>query len=420
MRRARLLIAVLAVAVFALGLGASGARPARSDQVTISMIFNGTFKPGWSVLIANFEHAYPNITVNITYGSGAQVTTVEATELAAGTAPDLLWVLPGCGGILTACELARAGDLAPMIDKRWVRWSMPPVTSLDKLDGALYAFEPLVTPHGIFTNDSLFAKLGLKVPQTFSQLLAVCKQAQADGTVAMELGATSPTTLTDTILNLATPLVYGQGTHWTAALKAGTVSFDGTAGWHQALQELVEMNNTGCFQPGVAGNSGGFFEQGQALMFAGVSAQKGVIGAGNPQFSYSFRPLPATTAPGQPQTFLRPTPAVAVNAHSSAQNQAAAQTFVDFIARPAQDALYAQVTGALTQYEFLKGQIPAFLSDFAPIFKDHRYVLEPDLTWWNPDVGVVFRNDAIGLITGQATPDSLLQAMDSAWKKGPS
>jgi raffinose/stachyose/melibiose transport system substrate-binding protein len=306
-----------------------------------------------------------------------------------------------------------------MIDKPWVRWSLPLVTSLDKHDGALYAFEPIVTPHGIFTNDGLFAKLGLKVPQTFAQLLAVCKKAQEDGTVAMELGAKSPTTLGHAILGLATPLVYGQRTHWTAALKAGTVSFEGTPGWQQALLELVEMNNAGCFQPGVGVNSDPLFVQGQALMSVGASAQKDGLDAVN--FSYSFRPFPATTSPGQPQTFLEmAATAVAVNAHSSAQNQAAAQTFVDFIARPAQDKLLAQITGGLTQYEFLHDQVPAFISDFAPIFKNHEYVREPDLTWWNPNVGLVLGNDAIGLFTGQETPDSLLQAMDAAWKQGPS
>jgi raffinose/stachyose/melibiose transport system substrate-binding protein len=221
------------------------------------------------------------------------------------------------------------------------------------------------------------------------------------------------------ILGLATSLVYGQGTHWTAALKAGTVSFDGTAGWHQALQEVVEMDNAGCFEPGVTGNTTGFFAQGQALMSDGASDQKDALQFVN--FSYSFHPFPATTATGQPQTMLIPAAtAVAVNAHSSAQNQAAAQTFVDFIARPAQSALFAQVTGGFTQYQFLKGQTPSFMSDFATIFKNHEYALEPDLTWWNPSVGFVLANDAIGLFTGQETPDSLLQAMDAAWKQGPS
>jgi raffinose/stachyose/melibiose transport system substrate-binding protein len=384
------------------------------------MLALSTYEPAWSVLIANFEHAYPNITVNPTYGSVAFLSQVESTELAAGTAPDLLFVGTGCGGAIAFCVLAKAGDLAPMIDKPWVKWGLSGVTSAEKHHGALLAFEPVFSPYGMFTNDDLFKKLGLKVPETFSQLLAVCKQAQADGTVAMDLDGPSATAVTHMILGLATPLVYGQGTHWTAALKAGRVSFDGTAGWRQALQEFVEMDNAGCFEAGVAGAPGtALFEQGQGLMTAGPSAHKGEIDAAQPQFSDTFHPFPATTAPGQPLAFLELDPAVGVNARSSAQNQAAAQTFVDFIAQPKEDALFARITGGLTQYEFLKGQIPAFMSDFAPIVNDHEYVDDPSLTWWNPSVGGAFGN-AIGLITGQLTPDNLLQAMDAAWKQGPS
>jgi raffinose/stachyose/melibiose transport system substrate-binding protein len=379
------------------------------------------YQAGWSVLIANFERAYPNITFNITYESNAALNQVEAAELAAATAPDLLTVNPGCdGGALSVCELATAGDLAPMIHKPWTKWSLHLVTSLEKVNGALYAFQPIVSPHGIFTNDGLFAKLGLKVPRTFSQLLAVCKEAQADGTVAMDLPAT-PETLTLMILGFATPLVFGHGTHWTAALKAGTVSFDGTAGWRQALQELVDMSNAGCFQPGATGTStfnaaDAMFAQGQGLMTVGVSAHKGDIDAAGPGFSYTFHPFPATTAPGQTTTFLHLGPAVSVNAHSSAENQAAAQTFVDFIAGPVQDALYALNTGGLTQYECLKDQIPAFMSDFQTVFKDNEYVPQPLLNLGNAKAGGVLGTDAIGLLTGQATPDGILQAMDAAWK----
>jgi raffinose/stachyose/melibiose transport system substrate-binding protein len=419
--RVRLAGIALAGAVFALGVGASGARPAGGDQVTLNMLFNGTYEPAWSLLIKNFEHAYPNITVNVTYGSSADVSQVEATELAAGTAPDLLWVTSGCGGSLSVCVLAKAGDLAPMIKAPWAKRTLPLITSVEKLNGALYAFEPVFSPYGVFTNDGLFAKLGLKVPRTFSQLLAVCKKAQADGTWAMDLSGGSPSTVGFTMLGLATPLVFGQGTHWTAALKAGTVSFEGTAGWRQGLQEFVDMNKAGCFEPGAAeANGEGLFAQGQGLMTEGPSSHKGIIDALLPQFSYTFHPFPATTAPGQPLAFLELNPAVGINAHSSAQNQAAAQTFVDFVARPKQDALYARITGGLTQYEFLKGQIPAFMSDFATIFNDHEYVVQPLLALGNANVGAALSTDGIGLITGQETPDSILQAMDAAWKQGPS
>jgi raffinose/stachyose/melibiose transport system substrate-binding protein len=420
MRKRRVVLGVLAAMMFALGVGASGARPAGGDQVTLNMLYNGVYEPAWSVLIKNFEHAYPNITVNVTYGSTADVSQVEATELAAGTGPDLLWVTPGCGSPVAVCVLAKAGDLAPMIDKPWAKRSLRLVTSLEKLNGALYAFQPIFSPYGVFTNDGLFAKLGLKVPRIFSQLLAVCKEAQADGTWAMDISGASQTTVGFTILGLATPLVFGQGTHWTAALRGGTVSFDGTAGWRQALQEFVDMSNAGCFEPGAAGANGeALFAQGQGLMNEGSSSHKGAIDTFLPQFSYTFHPFPATTAPGQPLAFLELNPALGVNAHSSAQNQAAAQTFVDFVARPKQDALYARITGGLTQDEFLKGQIPAFTSDFGTIFKDHEYVVQPLLALGNPKVWETLLTDGIGLITGQLTPDGMLQAMDAAWKQGP-
>jgi hypothetical protein len=42
------------------------------------------------------------------------------------------------------------------------------------------------------------------------------------------------------------------------------------------------------------------------------------------------------------------------------------------------------------------------------------------VTWWNGDVMQALVNDQIGLVTGQVTIDGLLNAMDTAWKEGPS
>jgi raffinose/stachyose/melibiose transport system substrate-binding protein len=111
---------------------------------------------------------------------------------------------------------------------------------------------------------------------------------------------------------------------------------------------------------------------------------------------------------------------VGVNAHSNAQSQAAAHTFIDFLARPKQNALFSQILGGLTQYEFLKSQIPPFMSDFASVFKAHAYVIEPQDSWWNANVLLALQQNQIGLITGQSTIADLLNAMDAAWKQGPS
>jgi raffinose/stachyose/melibiose transport system substrate-binding protein len=346
-RRARL-VALLAAALLALGIGAGEARPAGSDQVTITMLVNQPPQPGYQVLIPNFERVYPNIKVEVTYATtNALWYQLETTELAAGNAPDLLGTFPGCGTPVSVCVLAKAGHLAPLVNEPWTRWSLPLVTSFGKYGPGLYAFTPAVAPVGVFTNDALFRKLGLEVPETFLQLLSVCRAAKATGTVAVQLSGTS-TNLPGMIDNIAAATVYGRDPQWTAKLKAGTVSFDGSPGWHQALQRFVEMYDAGCFEPGMAGVTSALhdFATGNGLMAPTISSNKGTIDALNPQFPYSFHPFPGGSVPGQTETYVNLQTSLSINAHSSPDKQAAARTFIDFIARPAQNALYAQCRGA--------------------------------------------------------------------------
>jgi raffinose/stachyose/melibiose transport system substrate-binding protein len=410
--------------MFALGLGTSAARTAGSDQVTITMLAGaGTVRPGFEVLIPNFERVYPNIKVEVTYATSTAVFyQLETTELAAGNAPDLLGTQPGCSTPVSVCVLAKAGDLAPLVTEPWTRWSLPLVTSLGKYGPGLYAFEPSLNPYGMLTNDALFAKLGLEVPQTFAQLLAVCRQAKADGTVAVLFngGGIGPQFMIDAI---AVATVYGRDPHWAAELRAGTVSFEGSPGWHQALQRFLELNDAGCFDPGVTGVVNpplGQFAQGGGLMLVTNSSNKGNLDTFSPEFPSSFHPFPAGTVPGQTETLIQLGGSLSVNAHSSPEKQAAARTFIDFVARPAQNALYTKVIGNLTQREFLRNELPSFMQPMASVFAAHAYAINPIFTWWNPDVGLVLQQDGIGLLTGQLTTDQLLRAMDAAWKQGPS
>jgi raffinose/stachyose/melibiose transport system substrate-binding protein len=424
-RRPTAVSALVACVVLTLGLSTSEARPARSDQVTITMLANATVQPGYQVLIANFERAYPNIRVDATFAPTQMVWyQLEATQLAAGSAPDLLGTMPGCGTPVSVCVLAKSGDLAPLVKEPWTKWSLPLVTSLGKYGPGLYAFEPALTPWGMFTNDSLFAKLRLKVPETFSQLLSVCRAAKADGTVALLSPGGTNTGPMSMIDDIAVATVYGRDPHWPAKLRAGTVSFDGSPGWHQALQRFVELNDAGCFEPGMAGislvqSTLADFAQGGGLMAPTVSSNKGLIDTFGPQFPYSFHPFPGGTVPGQTETLIRLGGSLSINAHSSPDKQAAAQTFIDFVARPAQNALYTRVLGNVTQREFLKPELPNFMQPMASVFANHAYAIDPLQTWWNANVGLALLQDAIGLVTGQRTVDQVLQAMDAAWKQGP-
>ena len=387
------------------------------------MLVASSAQPPFDVLIPNFERVYPNITVNASYApSGTVLNQLETVEIASGNAPDILTASPGCGTPVSVCVLARAGYLAPIVNAQWTRWSLPPVISLSKYGQGLFTFLTSMGPGGVFTNDDLFRKLGLKVPQTFSQLLALCQQAKAAGTVALDFGTDSQE-FDYLIEDLAVANVYAKDKSWAAERKAGTVSFEGSAGWHETLQDVIAMNNAGCFQPGATGTTQAGavaeFAQGQGLMLALTSGQKGSLDAASPQFGYSFHPFPSGTSPGR-SPFMEPMGVgLGVNAHSSPQNQAAAQTFIDFVARPKQDALYAQIKGSLTQYQFIHDQVQPFMSSFAPLLAAHEYVMDPDQTWWNANVKLDLDQNEIGLLTGQTTVDGILTAMDTAWQQGP-
>jgi raffinose/stachyose/melibiose transport system substrate-binding protein len=408
----------------ALGAGASAARPSGSDQVTLSMIANIQGQPDYTVLIANFERVYPNITVNVTYaGTVALKNQLVTVALAAGNGPDLIPAGHGCGSPVSLCVLAKNGDLAPFVNAPWVKRSLPQVLSVSKYGQGLYLFTPNLFFEGLYTNDDMFKQLGLQVPQTFQQLLAVCAKAKADGTIPVLLPASGSTVVQHLLEDIALNTVYSNDRRWNQELKAGTVSFDGTQGWHAALQELADMNQAGCFEPGPTGTTSfaadGEFAQGQALMYFNNTSHYGVITADQPRFTFSQRPFPAGNVPGRSVVQLEPNAAPAVNAHSSPQNQAAAVLFVDFIARPEQNALHAKLGGGITQDQFLKGQLPTYLAGYAPVLADHDYAITPELGWWNAAVTFALNTDAVGLITGQTTIDDVLNAMDAAWKLGP-
>jgi raffinose/stachyose/melibiose transport system substrate-binding protein len=424
--RRRPLAGILGIlGVLALGVAGGSARPAASN-VTVTLLTSVTNRPAFDVLLPNFERVHPNISIDVTYQPTLDsVYQLETTELAAGNAPDVLAAWPGCGTPISVCQLGKAGAMTRMVNKSWATRDHPLVTSYSKYGKNLYMFSPVLTFDGLWTNDTLFTRLGLKVPQTFPQLLDTCTKAKAAGTIPLLLTAQGSGVVQQLVADIALTTVYAQDPKWAQKLRAGKVTFAGTRGWRQALQELVDMKNAGCFEPGPAGvtspSGDTMFGQGRALMYVCLTSHRGPIEATDPQIAYSQHPFPAPvgTAPNKTMVLLNLGMGFAVNAHVSPPHQQAAETFIDFIARPKQDALYAQVGGGITPYQFKKANLPAYLSSFSARFKNHKYAVNPIETWWNADTGKALTTEGTGLLTGQTTIDDVLKAMDTAWQRGP-
>ena len=153
-------------------------------------------------------------------------------------------------------------------------------------------------------------------------------------------------------------------------------------------------------------------------MFAIASNSEGVIAAANPKFSYSFHRLPSGASPTETTTIISLLQSVSVNAHASARNQAAAQTFVDFLARPKQNAALRPGHRRPDRVPVPEGADPRLHVELAKLFAEQKYVINPQADWWNASVTLALQQNQIGLITGQRSIDDILNAMDAAWKQG--
>ena len=130
-----------------LGAAASAAPAKQSDTVKISLLITVNSKPGWDLVIPNFERVYPNIEVEVKYlPANAPLYQLETTQLAAGNAPSCSRrALAAVPRSRSACS--EAGYLAPMVNKPWAtKRSLPLVTSYGKVGPTLFGFVPQVAP----------------------------------------------------------------------------------------------------------------------------------------------------------------------------------------------------------------------------------------------------------------------------------
>ena len=169
---------------------------------------------------------------------------------------------------------------------------------------------------------------------------------------------------------MAVATVYGPDPKWGAERKAGTVTFDGSAGWHQALQEFVDLNNAGCLEPGMASTQSAAgdanFVQGETLMAATTASQKGTIDQLGPQFQYSFRPWPSATSASTTHALITFGGGFAVNAHSQ-RREPGGSADVRRLRRATQAGrALRRADRGITQYDFMKNHMPAYMSSFEP------------------------------------------------------
>ena len=249
-----LLTATLAALAFA---SATQAKPEATVTLKFLAQSNGQGNPQLQAILDRFQQLNPDIKVDATYlPIGTTYANTLRTQLQGGNAPDVFYVTAGSGGLQSVLPLAKAGYVADLAKRPWVK-TLPLAPANRPFfwrQGRLTALPFAVVPVGVMYHTDVLADLGIQVPRTMTQFLAACRTARTKGKYFLNLAGASAQNAGLFATVLATGRVLANDPGWNLKRITGKTTFAGTPAWRQSLQRIVDMKNAECFPPGAAAN----------------------------------------------------------------------------------------------------------------------------------------------------------------------
>lgn len=410
---------VLGLTVIAAVAGSSNASAARQATTLRFSVQTGATDPAWQALAKNYQAANPGVEIKIEYYPIATYQQTLLSQLQAGNGPDLIFGNGGSGQPYGFLELNKAGRVANLAGAPWVK-RIPPSARPDYIVGKKVVGMPLGNVFiGPLYDRAGFAALKLKVPQTFAQLLNVCKVARANGKAAISIAGTAFPNIGIWMMMLAGSTVYSKDPNWNQKRIANKVTFQNSPGWRLAVGRFKTMADNGCFQDGAAGGTipanWSNVATGKTLMMGAPAGSINSIRSVKPDVDAGAFPFPGTTT-ADTKALVGLTDGIAVNSASS--NIAEAKKFLNFTQREGQSRIWAKINLASSLVDANAGKVPKEVSLFSPYVKAKKTVAFPNLAWPNGSVYLALGQMGQGLLTGQTTVDQVLKAMDDKWVNG--
>lgn len=349
------------------------------------------------------------------YPSDAYNTQV-TTQLQAGNAADMMILAPGTGQPISVVTLAEAGFLEPLGEASTA--IVPTGTeSLYEVDGNIYGQPTALVPVGLIYNGAGGEEVGISAyPETYEELLEACTAARDGGKSFTVLAGAVPFNTGLFSMLVSATRVYAEDPDWNEQRAAGDVTFVGS-GWEEVLNDVIEMNDSGCFQDGV---EGGTFDTITQNIGSSTSLTAAVPGSAATSISagtgldlnvQAFPPASGQSA----YTLASANYAWAINAAADDDVKASAQAFLDWLAQPAQAQEFADISGFVPITGVSADTLAPVYAPIAELLETDAFAGLPNATWPNPAVYDTLGTGVQALLTGQKTVQQVLEEMDAAW-----
>lgn len=354
----------------------------------------------------------------IPYGGsdGQAYNTAVTTQLQAGNAADMMIVYPGTGQPVSIQSLGEAGFLEPVGDTASAL--IPAGTeSLYTVDGEIYGQPTSLVPSGLLFNPDAASEVGVDAfPADFDSLISACSTARDGGKSFMVVAGAAPQNTGLLVQIIAATRVYQQIPDWNQQRAENEVSFADSDGWKQTLNDIIEMYSVGCFQDGAAGGTFDSITGGIGSQASLSTAVPGDVATSINQAASLQTVMEAfPPADGQePFAVASVFYAWGVNAAASDASKQAAKDFLGWVGEADNSTEFATLFGAVPLADGTNS-VPATYEPMADLLSNDQYGPLPVSTWPNPAVYDVLGAGVQGLLTGQKTPEQVLQEMDAAW-----
>jgi raffinose/stachyose/melibiose transport system substrate-binding protein len=353
-------------------------------------------------IIAEFEAEYPQINVVFDPTNPPDYNATLQTQFETGTAPDLMYLR----SFATGRGLYDQGFLADISGLNGLTDSFTEASlSAWSADEVHYGVPLMAVSHGIYYNVSLFAELGIEVPQTWEELLAAAQVLKDNGYDAFANASGDTWTIAEIVFMNLAPNYIG-GYEGRLAYLNGERCFNdaGSVAAFQAVADLAPYFPAD--QSAITYyDSQQIFLQGAAGMWMGGSWDIPFFESEEPDFEWSVFAVPAPAGQEQEYVTFHLDAAIGLNAASAHPEEA--RLFLEWISQPA----FAESFGNLLPGFFpLNVVTPTLENAHANAFLQLNEGRGVDVRWaWDgllagePNGYTLMQDNAIAVLNGKLT-----------------
>jgi raffinose/stachyose/melibiose transport system substrate-binding protein len=236
MKRTSIAALVLLIAISGLAL-ISCAAPKVTLQVALNQTWN---KPGFAPALKAYEAAHPNITIDLQVIPDEQFTQLIKSRFATGEYPDVY--LDNFGQIAQVYKIPET-----LVDLSKEPWVKRLVSSSGVTDGGKVYGLPMVgvpSIEGVVYNKAIFEKVGVAVPKTWDEFLAVCDKIKKAGITPVAITAKDNWTVGMWVVEIVPLAVKDRANIW-ADLNTGKVKFDAVPEFAAVFAKMKQVVDKG-------------------------------------------------------------------------------------------------------------------------------------------------------------------------------